>query len=494
MVHGHRGGEEMSDVNIEKISGTLVKTLYTTVEKGTLDDGSKYEKRQATAPRTLMEAVTDSDGKHLDDVLDGMQIQIDKATTDIKAGVNDVIDERVKEDVALKSEIINENLLKNSNFKLNTNNQTVYSVGASRDIETCDKWHIVTSSNTTLASVNVLDNGVSYAVENGNFFSNFCQWLDNDKKLAGKTITVSFEISDVSGTSMGYYIQIRNSDTYVVIGDGLIVSAGIISTTVTIPQNALDIIVGFNCNGDDASGSVTIRWVKVEEGTISTDYIVPDAETEKVRCGVADADTLDGYHATSFVRANGIFFKSGDTVLDWAINPNGIYRKFATMEHVFPSDAPIEGIEGFYELFIDENSHRRTVRFTPYYNATQHHTYTRNIFDNEWKDSKWIDNFDAYLPLTGGHISGSIKTRHIDGSDIEDFFDETKQDLYINYNLPNSHVYIYSGGACGEALHRGNSNPVSISPTAPVDTQYLWIDTINMKTKIYKDGAWTIVG
>ena len=42
-----------------------------------------------------------------------------------------------------------------------------------------------------------------------------------------------------------------------------------------------------------------------------------------------------------------------------------------------------------------------------------------------------------------------------------------------------------------DVLHTGRSKRIITSDTAPIDTAAVWIDTVNMKLKIYKNGAWT---
>lgn len=95
----------MADTQIEILEGTLPKTFYTVVEKGELEDGTKYEKRQAVAPRSLTSEIADSKGKNLETRLDEMQEQLDGATTDITQAVNDIVTARAGEDIATKEEI-----------------------------------------------------------------------------------------------------------------------------------------------------------------------------------------------------------------------------------------------------------------------------------------------------------------------------------------------------------------------------------------------------
>lgn len=300
-------------------------------------------------------------------------------STGVNVGVvNDIITERASDDIATKAEVqavtdnlYKGNLLKNSNFKLNTNGLSEYAVAN----ECVDGWRFWSGGSGVGNGRLIVDTENGAVIINNNDSALYSEIGQNFSPLKmGEKYTLSIEIDGV-----------RN--TYLLTG-GNYINSGISLGNITMyyisySDGSIEEIILRVLN---KVASVKLREAKLELGTIATPYIEPDLEIEKVRCGVAD-----------------------------------------------------------------------------------------------------------YLPLTGGQISGTIRTRHIDGLYMPYPDDETLQELHLNYAYPKSRVYIYSGGTHGEALHRGNSKPVSISSTAPVDTEYLWIDTINMKTKIYKDGAWTIV-
>ena len=86
------------------LPGTRVDTLWITVESGT-NDGTEYEKRQQTAPKTFERCVTDDDGKNLSEKLSEMQTQINGATSDVAGAVNEIIDERLETSLASKAEL-----------------------------------------------------------------------------------------------------------------------------------------------------------------------------------------------------------------------------------------------------------------------------------------------------------------------------------------------------------------------------------------------------
>lgn len=367
----------MSDVNIETISGTLVKTLYTTVEKGTLDDGSKYEKRQATAPRTLMEAVTDSDGKHLNDVLEGMQIQIDKATTDIKAGINDVIDERVKDDVALKSEM--------SNFYNELERDSITQFRRYGDLSEPGWYRVATyNSNNQTSAKGAAANGVEFNIKR--VFRNVAP-EEHRLLMYGRYESPTFH-SLYDASSRHYITKIR--------------------------------------------------------------YVYSDTKAY-----------IDIYYNSSVTNPLSVSISNRkDWSADWELCSEAYLPLVEEM---------IEGenVSTIYEIPANANP------------ATD------------------LD-LQNYLPLSGGSIRST--------SSIPISIHSTYSgEIYIGYyegdnvigsiGFVNSEPYVWMAKKSGSKriMYDGITKPVVISASAPVDTQYLWIDTINMKTKIYKDGAWTIV-
>lgn len=61
------------DKKIVSLDGTRIETLWSTVEKGTNENGDEYEKKQAVAPRTFEKAIMDDSGtllsKKIEDIL-----------------------------------------------------------------------------------------------------------------------------------------------------------------------------------------------------------------------------------------------------------------------------------------------------------------------------------------------------------------------------------------------------------------------------------------
>lgn len=375
--------------------------------------------------------------------------------------VNNVITERTGNDIATKAEVqavtdnlYKGNLLKNSNFKLNTNGLSEYSENKA---ETVNEWINYIINDTD--GVTVINDGVLH--HTGGAYSNFAQYIDNPRLLAGKTVTYSVDCELISG---GYYFNIYEKTIEASYGYNEITEIGrkTITRTVTLPEDFGNNEVYFGITSKEA-GSIKIYHAKLELGSIATEYVEPDIEIEKVRCGQAimnyGSNQMTPYPIMNGIRV--VHESSLDEVNNIVYHSISFYRPDGTIKRFQVSSSG-------NEIHVYD------------YDGTGAWLHRGAIAPN-------------CLPLAGGQISGTIRVRHIDGLYMPYPDDETLQELHLNYTYPKSRVYIYSGGTHGEALHRGNSKPVSISSTAPVDTEYLWIDSINMKTKIYKDGAWTIV-
>ena len=162
----------------------------------------------------------------------------------------------------LGTKFSNPNLLINPDFKINQRGKTTYEKNNQGPaIYTVDRWVIW---NATLNANSILlkayDSGIGLIM----------QRLEN--KING-TATVSFEVSSISGTLIAVA---RNTS-----GDSL----GEISVT----QKG---VYKFTANGEisditfkiSASGSVTLAWAKLEQGSVATPFIAPNSAEELVKC------------------------------------------------------------------------------------------------------------------------------------------------------------------------------------------------------------------
>ena len=207
-----------------------------------------------------------------------------------------------------------------------------------------------------------------------------------------------------------------------------------------------------------------------------------------------DADTLDGYHASEFVQGVSPYFQSGETILDWANNPNGVYKKFIIAENGYPSDIPVSA-EGWCELLIDNQRNRKVVTFTQFGKGTSLSTYMRSVWSGAWREG-WSRPFlplDGSVPMSGenllngngygrwhsdqnsctlGALSTANDTANMRSVEIYNptYQPEIKQALRLRENL-NGVATFY------DVLHTGNSMAVQKGTSAPSDTSALWVVT-----------------
>lgn len=158
----------------------------------------------------------------------------------------------------LGTKFSNPNLLINPNFKINIRGKSTYTSGYS-----VDRWKV---NNVTLnASTLVLSNSYSSYSEGGTFL----QSLEN--KPTG-TFTVTLNVASVTGTvKFGW----KDGDTY---KTGATITKGV--NTFTFTASSLTWVGVDIANG----ASVQLSYMKLEEGSVATDYVEPNGSEEYVKC------------------------------------------------------------------------------------------------------------------------------------------------------------------------------------------------------------------
>lgn len=387
--------------------------------------------------------------------------------------------------------VSNENLLINPDFKnpVNSSGKTEWVATSNGSITIFDKWQaeLYTSATVTLGSEGVvLTKGTS-----GSYCSlilrNYLQGLSG-KIVSGENYTFSVKADGV--------VYSHTFKGKVDLSGGITLSNNLKFYYVL---SSSDIFIRSYVD------TITIEWIKLEKGSVATPFIPPNKEVEKLKCGVANADTVDGKHAIDFIGAESVFFESGETVLDWAITPNGIYKKYAVQSKGYPSDAPVQA-EGWYELLVDKNaSGRRIVRFTPY-NPKKYDVWLRGVYNGSW-NTEWTNKLDNYLPLDGSvpmsgdliiEKGGTTSTKLINYNGVTFLRNRFSTTNYDDIQITSGRKLNFTQCVDGvvtenTVLHTGNSNAIIKSTTAPSDTTVIWIDITNKKTKAYIDGAWTVI-
>lgn len=214
--------------------------------------------------------------------------------------------------------VVNENLLINPTFAINTNGQTQY-VGT---LFTVDCWE-ARNDNTT---VTVHDDYITLSNTVEDAKNHYIQQPFGEYKFANQTITLSMEYRNVTGT-IGH--DWDSSFTF----DTSKTNWTKVSFTKTIDSSGINRIVPAVLKTTAPVGSIDIRNVKLEIGKYATPFVPPNLEVEKLKCGarVGDADTVDGKHASDFLSSAGgtvngsVISNSGSFIVDRTIN-NVQYR------------------------------------------------------------------------------------------------------------------------------------------------------------------------
>ena len=195
-----------------------------------------------------------------------------------------------------------------------------------------------------------------------------------------------------------------------------------------------------------------------------------------------NADKLDGYHASEFVQGVSPYFASGETILDWANNPNGVYKKFMLASNGYPSDAPVSA-EGWCELLIDKEKNRKVVVYTQYGKNEYLSTYMRSIWNNAWREN-WSRPFlplDGSVPMTAyelginngfGGLSADKNHVGIKSRDVANDGTNWRGILIKNATYQADIENSFSLRSCVDGvitdhtvLHTGNSAKVIVSET-----------------------------
>lgn len=177
------------------------------------------------------------------------------------------------------AKISNPNLLVNPDFSVNQRAGTSYSTGG----YTVDCWKLFSTVSGSLGSVTVSDDGVTLTGGDNAMDAYLCQFLEDSygNKFAGKTVTVSFEVENVTGLGIcvAQYGRSESSNLFArVTSDGTYTVTGVWEPLSITNRHALM----FYNRG--ASSSAKIKWIKLELGEVSTPFCPPDPATELVKC------------------------------------------------------------------------------------------------------------------------------------------------------------------------------------------------------------------
>lgn len=154
----------------------------------------------------------------------------------------------------------NPNLLINPNFKINQRGQATYETNDASQIYSVDRWRLGKGKVTVNSDGTVTVTATGGTTNEEGYYQ---QYLEN--AISGD-YTVSMEVISVSGA-----VRIAIDGAWKNIKSGLNVFHGITGTGAVGLQLA---------NG----ASITLKWVKLEQGSIATPFVAPNPADEKKRC------------------------------------------------------------------------------------------------------------------------------------------------------------------------------------------------------------------
>lgn len=154
----------------------------------------------------------------------------------------------------------NPNLLINPNFKINQRGQATYETSGASQIYSVDRWRLGKGKVTVNSDGTVTVTATGGTTNEEGYYQ---QQLEN--AISGD-YTVSMEVISVSGA-----VRIAIDGAWKNIKSGLNVFHGITGTGAVGLQLA---------NG----ASITLKWIKLEQGLIATPFVAPNHAEELTKC------------------------------------------------------------------------------------------------------------------------------------------------------------------------------------------------------------------
>lgn len=160
----------------------------------------------------------------------------------------------------LGTKFSNPNLLINPDFKINQRGQATYETSGAGQIYSVDRWRLGRGKVTVNSDGTVTVTATGGTTNEEGYYQ---QYLEN--AISGD-YTVSMEVISVSGA-----VRIAIDGAWKNIKSGLNVFHGITGTGAVGLQLA---------NG----ASITLKWVKLEQGSVATPFVAPNPAEELIKC------------------------------------------------------------------------------------------------------------------------------------------------------------------------------------------------------------------
>ena len=160
----------------------------------------------------------------------------------------------------LGTKFSNPNLLINPDFKINQRGRATYETSGAGQIYSADRWRLGRGKVTVNSDGTVTVTATGGTTNEEGYYQ---QYLEN--AISGD-YTVSMEVISVSGA-----VRIAIDGAWKNIKSGLNVFHGITGTGAVGLQLA---------NG----ASITLKWVKLEQGSVATPFVAPNIAEELIKC------------------------------------------------------------------------------------------------------------------------------------------------------------------------------------------------------------------
>ena len=193
---------------------------------------------------------------------------------------------------ANKSELINPNILINSNFRINQRGKTSYNTS-----DYCvDRWKIANGFTATPNS-----NYLTVATTQNGWFQ---QILEYDYSyFAGKNITLSIKIGDkISSGTVKLPEEEPTVQTDLLIIDNITNNRNRLRLTWINGKLSVNVYCYANT-------SMNINWIKLEYGNIATKYEEPEPITELLKCQRYYKEITGNYNVFEFQGTDNIYVK-----------------------------------------------------------------------------------------------------------------------------------------------------------------------------------------
>ena len=192
----------------------------------------------------------------------------------------------------------NPNLLVNGGFDFWQELES-YTLSGSSVVGYCaDQWHTWSSGANTGGNALITRSDAGLRMQHNGYtgYTFIAQTVDetNKPRLAGKTVTLSFEATVGQGGRLNGVIwdakkfgKYGASDTGTGLADVKITGDGtrrVYSVTSAVPADITDLDVVFTSPNNQATHDYTLHWVKLEVGGAATPYVPADYATELMRC------------------------------------------------------------------------------------------------------------------------------------------------------------------------------------------------------------------